>query len=240
MSIRVFEDTFLNSLLHSLHNGLMSGDLEKVKKIHISCKEKEISFSYLDTYMVYHFLNGFTILGYAISSNNIELVQYLVENTSIDINQKNKFTSTIMHQIGFGCKDSMDICKYLIQQKNIDINIYNQHDDLPIYIASFYGMKEYIQLLICHNSIFDIENCIYQASFCHHRELITWFEERRSWKIIQFQCEYGFCTWSPENHIYWTPQYKKMVFTILNIVSTKYTHFEKELLYNIFEYIPWF
>lgn len=240
MEFRITRNGYIHNILYMLHDRLMSGNLEGIKKIHKQCKEDNISFYELDNYMVSHFLNGFTILHYALSGYNLELIQYLLTKTSIDINKLDRYNTSIFHKIGFSYKGDISIIKYLLQHDNTNINVYNHFGDLPIEIASFYGMKEYIQLLICYGSICNIKKCIKQASFCHHNDLIIWFQERMNWKKIQFQCEYGFSVWSPENHIYWSLEYKKMVFTLLCIIYKKYTHFEKGILYNIFEYISWF
>ena len=230
---------YVTNIISTMHHDLLSGNFSNIKNVYKECIHKKIPFSYIDNQFM-NYLNGFTMMHYAISSKNAELIYFLLNNTDIDINKKDRYGSTFLHQIAYKSDINIDIVKNILTNKKINVNIYNNYNSLPIETASFYGMKEYIILLLCKGSIYNVTKCIKEASYCNHTSLINWFQKRRYYKTIQFQCEYGYSLWSPNNHKYWSDKFKNMVYTMLLSINRKYNNFEKELLYIIFEFVGWY
>jgi len=173
------QESYITSILDEMHHSLMYGRLDKVKNIYLECLRKDISFSMVDDMMV-QYLNGYTILQYAFGSSNKELIIFLIDESGIDINKKCMHGMSILHYIGgYGLKYSIPNIEYLLKNKKININTCNPQGLLAIETASFYNMKDYVQLLICYGSEYNIEKCIIRASYCHNNSLIEWFDKRR-------------------------------------------------------------
>ena len=238
MSLNIFQREYVQKNIDNIHTHLMNGNLKFIQNIHKECLKKGILFSVLDNEFINNYKNGFSMLQYAPTCNT-DLIRFLLYSTDLDINKRNRYGSTLLHELGYNTTFSNKFITELLSNPKLDINIYNNSGDLPIYTASFYGMKTYVKLLVCYGSIFDIKYCIQKASYCKHTTFIKWLTKRQDWNRIQFRCEEGLCLWSPTNHKYWPIAYKKMVFTMLCIIDKKYTLFEKELLYIIFEFTGW-
>ena len=235
-----FQREYIENNIDDIHIGLTDGNVKFIKNIYKSFYKKNIPFSVLDDRMI-NYKKGFTLLQYAHGSKNIELLRFLIYNTDIDINKKNRYGSTILHNFGFKSIIFKKFIKDIMENTNANVNIYNNINDLPLDIACFYGMKEYIQLLLCYGSKFNIKSCLNNLSYLtKNRQLINWIKDRKTWNTTQFRCEYGLDLWSPDNSKYWSSYYKKMVLTMFCVVNRTQSLFEKELLYMIFEYVPYF
>jgi ankyrin repeat protein len=92
-------------------------------------------------------LRGQTALHDAVEDRNLNLVQYLMEETDIDPNIQDRLGLTALH---LACKlGSGDITKYLCQHTKVDVNAINGLRGFSVlHYASFAGNSDIVKLLL--------------------------------------------------------------------------------------------
>ena len=78
--------------------------------------------------------SGWTTLHFACTSSNLDLVKYLMEETSVDSLCQAEHPFLVSVQFG-----SLDVVKYLIEVQHVDINIQDKHDGSAIHLAALQG-----------------------------------------------------------------------------------------------------
>jgi len=82
----------------------------------------------------------------------LQIIQYLVENTNINVNQKDNFGNTALFSLlvseRINYEHKFELLKYFIQIKNIDINIQNSFNTTVLLAAIYSGYLDIAEFLI--------------------------------------------------------------------------------------------
>jgi len=155
-----------SALVHIIASNFITNENEKLNLLKNLIEIKNIDFDFIQN-------NTENILHTSAEFGYFEIIRFLIENTKINVNQKDNSGNTALYRVivseRINLSHKFELIKYFIQIKNIDINIQNSFSTTALLATIFSGYLDIAEFLIKNiknidvNLVDDNENSILHA-----------------------------------------------------------------------------